>query len=270
VTATVVAPTAVLGALGAGESIEERVFSTVRICLDAAGLTRKDVDAVVIAADDIADGRSITTMLHATAAGAYFKDEIRTTNGSLTALGLAATRIAAGVSRAVLVAAWWLPSETDDAIARSSLDVHEGRLLADPARLVPAKTVPACTACVVLPGGEGMRLASWAFGQADYGDWLAGRAEPDRLLGRLGADARRRAGPRPEGVFSRSAVEGPWQAARSNVEARETVAPAWHGLADGLVQLTELAGGLGDGERALAAATTVPAFLQAEAAIVDA
>ena len=80
-------PTVRTGPLQSFESLEERVFTTVEAALGSTGVVRDEVDSVVLAADDIADGRAITTMLHATAAGAYFLDEIRTTNGSLTAQG---------------------------------------------------------------------------------------------------------------------------------------------------------------------------------------
>ena len=119
------------------------------------------IDAVVIAADDLADGRSITTMLHATAAGAYLKDEIRTTNGSLVSPRVSAPcGYKAGFSKTVLrgrrlVAA---NGRCRESIASGRASTRAGgRALVDPASsLFPCPTVGACAACVLseLPNGR--------------------------------------------------------------------------------------------------------------------
>ena len=273
--ATIRGLTATRGDLEDGESIEERVFGTVSAALEAAGVERDELDAVVIAADDLADGRSITTMLHATAAGAYLKDEIRTTNGSLTALSLGALRIQAGFSKTVLVAGWWLPTADEGEIVRASLDARGSRALVDPARLAPCPTVGACAACVLsAPNGHtGLTLRAFAFGQADYDGWLAGTDEPARLLGRIGADLRSRLGDEADVVSVAHSPVGSWgeltDAAAVPRIAHERVGEAWYGLADGLVLLADAAPGDGAGAT-LVATTGVPAFLQVEAAVVGA
>ena len=274
--AAIRAVTARRGDLADGESIEERLFETVSACLDAAGLERDDIDAVVLAADDLADGRSITTMLHATAAGAYLKDEIRTTNGSLVALGLGALRIKAGYSKVLLVAGWWLPTAEQESIARASIDARGGRALASREQLVPVASVGACAACVLseLDGDDALALHGFAFGQADYDGWLAGVDEPARLLGRLGADVRARVGDTaPLESVARCPV-GSWDgllvAAGVARGANELVGEAWHGLADGLVLLADVGAHASGAGATLIATTGVPAFLQAEAAVVGA
>ena len=262
--------TALTGDLEGPESIEERVFRTVRAALDAAGLEPRDCDAVVLAADDVADGRSITTMLHATAAGAYLLDEIRITNGSLTALGLASLRILAGLAERVIVAAWWLPSAGWEALARSGLDVGYGRRLVAPERLAPEAREGASAACVLSRDGTGPALEGFAFAQVDYERWLACDGEPEGVLGRLGRDlARRSRALEGEGLFATSG-NGEWtplrEAAGVPASWRATGPATNYGLAEGLVLLAGAAAGLAPGEQAVVAATGVPPFLQVEAA----
>ena len=266
--------TAMRGHLAGGESIEERVFTTVTACLESAGLERDDIDAVVIAADDLADGRSITTMLHATAAGAYLKDEIRTTNGGLVALGLGALRIAAGYSKVVLVVGWWLPTADDEAIARASIDARGGRLLVGQDQLAPVPTVGACGACVLSEGGaqDGMPFHGFAFGQSDYDSWLLGTNESDRLISRVGAELRGRVDAGQEVACVARCLVGSWGALVDAIGipagVEERVGNAWHGLADGLVILADIAAENRREGATLVATTGVPAFLQAEAAMV--
>ncbi len=265
-------------ALADGESIEERVFATVRAALEQAEVERSQIDAVVIAADDVADGRSITTMLHATAAGAHFKDEIRTTNGSLTALGLASLRVQAGLARQVIVAGWWLPHADAESIAAVSLDAGYGRLVAVRERLVAAPAGAGSAACIVRAAcagsagsGDGLTLDGFCFGQADYHAWLAGDGEPAAALGRLGRELAERCAPFAQADTAVSVAPGDWEpffdGAGLSGARRLPVGAAHHGLVDGLARLA--AAQLLPGERLVVATTGDPAFLQVEAVSVS-
>ena len=271
-TTSIVGLTVDTRALGDGESIEERVFATVRAALERAEVERSEIDAVVIAADDVADGRSITTMLHATAAGAHFRDEIRTTNGSLTALGLASLRVQAGLSRQVIVAGWWLPHADAESIAAVSLDAGYGRLVAVRERLAAAPAGAGSAACVVRAGsGDGLALDGFCFGQADYHAWLAGDGEPAAALGRLGRELAERCAPFTHAGTAVSVAPGDWEpffdGAGLSGARRLPVGAAHHGLVDGLARLA--AAQLHPGERLVVATTGDPAFLQVEAVAVS-
>jgi hypothetical protein len=263
------------GELRPGEALMDRIFVTVRAALDAAGLERGDVDAVLIAADDVADGRTITTMIHATAAGAYLKDELRVTQGGLTALGIAGLRVAAGLSRRAIVAAWWETTADPAAVARAATDVRDGsRALTSPDALEFGPASGACVACVVGPAGESdLQLEAFSFGQAAYREWIARDGEPEGVQRRLGADLARRSA--PIGASGRAAVsrtESGWGEAERAAGVTDwrklELAPVHHGLADGMVVLTRLAEALDPGERGIVFATGSPFFLQVEGCVV--
>jgi len=97
----------------ATRSLEELIFSGVTQALTACGCSMNDIDSVVLASHDLVDGRSLSSMVTAPAAGAYLRDEIRLAEDGLAAFTLASARIAAGESRACLVAAWGRASEDD-------------------------------------------------------------------------------------------------------------------------------------------------------------
>ena len=90
----------------ADKRLEEMVFDTTRAALDDAGVDRRAVDHVTIAACDELDGRSISSMLLAAPAGAYLKDEMKCTDSGLTGLCLGAMRVGAGVFHLGLVVSW--------------------------------------------------------------------------------------------------------------------------------------------------------------------
>jgi hypothetical protein len=216
-------------------------------------------------------------MLHATAAGAYWRDEIRVTNGSLSALGLASLRVAAGLARRVLTVTWWLPSADVASIALAGLDAAYGRRVVDPARLGDGFTCGASAACLVGPGdGPGaIWLDAFAFGQADYHRWLGGVGEPEELLRRVGRElADRTSGSCDDrGLLALAPLDtDAWQplaeAVRIPASWRALATGGGHGHATGLVLLAAAAADLGEGERAVVCATGVPAFLQAEAIAV--
>ena len=112
-----------IGWADAGRDLTELIFQTVRRALDDAGREIGEVDSVVIAAHDLVDGRSLSSMVSAPAAGAYLKDEIRLGDDGAAAFSLAAARLEAGEARCSIVAAWGRASEGNpDAIARALFD----------------------------------------------------------------------------------------------------------------------------------------------------
>jgi acetyl-CoA acetyltransferase len=92
-------------------SLQEMVFEGTNAVLAAAGITRADLDSVVLSASDLVDGRGIASMSSAAAAGAYMKHETRTTNDGIYALALAALEIWSGRIRTSLVMTWNKMSE---------------------------------------------------------------------------------------------------------------------------------------------------------------
>ncbi len=266
------------GELLPGEALIDRIFTTVSASLARAGVEIDEVDSVILAADDVADGRSITTMMHATAAGAYFKDELRVTTGSLTALGLAGLRVSAGLSRRSIVASWWLPSTDRAALARTSVSVHDGaRSLVSPARFDNEPTEAACAACVVGPASDAGELALHGFTwtQADFPRWLASDGEPEGVQRRLGRQLRERCGPFDGSgrvAASATAPGSDWSAAidEAGLEGFTPCAGVTTsvGIADGLVGLSRVADDLQPGEGGVVLSTGSPQFLLAEAASV--
>ena len=86
--------------------LEEMVFDTARAALDDAGIVRKELDHVTVATCDELDGRSISSMLLSAPAGAYLKDEIKTTDAGLIGLCLEALRIESGRFHLGLLSSW--------------------------------------------------------------------------------------------------------------------------------------------------------------------
>lgn len=86
--------------------LEEVVFDVTRAALDDAGVERRAVEHVTIAASDELDGRSISSMLLAMPAGAYLKDEIKCTDSGLTGLCLGAMRMLSDFGDLGLVVSW--------------------------------------------------------------------------------------------------------------------------------------------------------------------
>lgn len=95
----------------AEKRLEEMVFEAARRALDDAGLERKDVDTVCLAASDEIDGRSISSMVTSAPAGAYLKDEIKVTDEGSYALLMAAMQVLSGISEVSLVVSWSKTSE---------------------------------------------------------------------------------------------------------------------------------------------------------------
>lgn len=104
-------------------SLGDFIFDGVTAALADAAISMAQVDSVVLASHDLVDGRSLSSMVTAPAAGAYLRDEIRLSEDGLAALSLAAARVEAGESEYSVVAAWGRASEGDHArISRTSFD----------------------------------------------------------------------------------------------------------------------------------------------------
>ena len=98
-------------------NLQELIFDTVRAAVDDSGQPMHEIDSVVLAAHDLVDGRSLSSMVTSPAAGAYLRDEIRLSEDGLAALSLAAAQIESGTFERVLVAAWGRPAEGDPELA---------------------------------------------------------------------------------------------------------------------------------------------------------
>jgi len=111
-------------------NLSELIFSTVRTAIDDAGRGMQGVDSVVLGAHDLVDGRSLSSMVTAPAAGAYLRDEIRYSDDGAAAFAAGVTRIESGESKRTIVAAWARASEHDvDAVSRVLFDPFFGRPL---------------------------------------------------------------------------------------------------------------------------------------------
>ena len=107
----------------ATRSLSELIFSTVRNAIDDSGKGLDTIDSVVLAAQDLVDGRSLSSMVTAPAAGAYLRDEIRFGDDGAAAFAAAVTRIESGESRRSIVAAWARASEHDvEGVSRALFD----------------------------------------------------------------------------------------------------------------------------------------------------
>lgn len=104
-------------------SLTELIYQTVTEALSDAEAVIDDFDAVVCACHDLVDGRSLSSMITAPAAGAYMKDEVRVSDDGAVALALATARVEAGLSDGCLVVAWGRASESSvDAVSGTAYD----------------------------------------------------------------------------------------------------------------------------------------------------
>jgi len=94
-------------------SLTDLIFEGVTAALKDAGMSISAADSIVLSAHDLIDGRSLSSMVTAPAAGAYLRDEIRLSEDGLAAMSLAAARVEAGESEVSVVAAWGRASEGD-------------------------------------------------------------------------------------------------------------------------------------------------------------
>lgn len=122
-----------------GLRLEEMVYRTSRRALDHAGISRRQLDNVVLGASDELDGRPISSMLLAAPAGGYLTDEIKVTDSGASALCLAYARIRSGEFDAGLVASWCKASKSDvDAVMRLRAEPFFLRPLGFNARIADA------------------------------------------------------------------------------------------------------------------------------------
>lgn len=147
-------------------SLPELIFGVVTDGLRSADCTMDDVDGVVIAAHDLVDGRSLSSMITGPPAGAYLRDEIRVSDDGLVALSLAAARIESGEASKVVVAAWGRVSEGDPA--------RSGRAAFDPWTEQPFALSPL--------GVSAMRASAYLRSHRAAARRSAGAARRDRAL----------------------------------------------------------------------------------------
>jgi acetyl-CoA acetyltransferase len=103
------------------------IFDTVRRAIDESGNGMAGITSVVLAAHDLVDGRSLSSMVTAPAAGAYLRDEIRYGDDGAAAFAAAVVRIEAGEADRSIVAAWGRASEHDvDGVSRALFDPFLG------------------------------------------------------------------------------------------------------------------------------------------------
>lgn len=107
----------------ASRSLPEEIFACTSAALHDAGLHAGELDAVVLAAHDLVDGRSLSNMVTAPAAASYLKDETRLGDDGALAFVLGDARVRSGSARTCLVAGWGRASEGPaDDIAHALFD----------------------------------------------------------------------------------------------------------------------------------------------------
>src|SRR5258706_13513206 len=112
-----------IGWADATRSLTEMIFSTTRRAIDEGKKSLDTIDSVVLAAHDMVDGRSLSSMVTGPAAGAYLRDETRYSDDGAAAFAAAVTRIEAKESTRSIVAAWGRASEHDvEAVPRAPFD----------------------------------------------------------------------------------------------------------------------------------------------------
>jgi acetyl-CoA C-acetyltransferase len=94
-----------------GQKLDDMVFEATRAALLDAGVEQKEIDSAVLVGCDEFDGRSISSMLVATAGGSYLKDEIKATDDGAYGVILAAMRILSGLHDLSVVVSWCKSSE---------------------------------------------------------------------------------------------------------------------------------------------------------------
>ena len=85
-------------------AVEDTVFYTVQAALKSAGLSIGEIDTVIQAGDDVADGLSIQHVQTVEAAGAYLKEESKVERDGAWAVHYAIARLLSGKFNTALVA----------------------------------------------------------------------------------------------------------------------------------------------------------------------
>lgn len=113
------------------KSLTDLIYDGVSQALADADIQASDLDAVVLAAHDLVDGRSLTNMVTAPAAATYLKDETRLAEDGATAFILGAARVRSGSVRRCLVVAWGRASEMPiDDVSHARFEPFTARPLA--------------------------------------------------------------------------------------------------------------------------------------------
>lgn len=111
-------------------NLSELIFDGVRAAVDDSGRRMDEIDSVVLAAHDLVDGRSLSSMVTAPAAGAYLRDETRYGDDGGAAFAGAVVRLEAGHAERSIVAAWGRSSEHDpEQFSRALFDPFMSRPL---------------------------------------------------------------------------------------------------------------------------------------------
>ncbi|MFQ5809149.1 MAG: hypothetical protein ACE5JM_05975 [Armatimonadota bacterium] len=92
--------------------VNELVFEAASAALADAGMSRREVDGVCLAASDQLDGRAISSMQLAGPAGGYLRDEVKVGDDGALAIAVGTLRLEAGVSHRVLVVSWTKSTES--------------------------------------------------------------------------------------------------------------------------------------------------------------
>jgi len=87
-------------------SLTDLVFECSKGLLDKYGLKRDEVDQVIIAADDLLDGRSISSMVTAAPAGGLLKEFMKVAGDGAFAFAYGCLGIEAGLSDLTMVVGW--------------------------------------------------------------------------------------------------------------------------------------------------------------------
>jgi acetyl-CoA C-acetyltransferase len=104
-------------------NLMELIFDTVKAAVDDAGRGWDGIDSVVLAAHDLVDGRSLSSMVTAPAAGAYLRDEVRYSDDGAGAFAAAVFRIEGDEADRSIVAAWGRAAEHDvEELSRALFD----------------------------------------------------------------------------------------------------------------------------------------------------
>ncbi|MGG5809484.1 thiolase C-terminal domain-containing protein [Falsiroseomonas sp. CW058] len=90
----------------ARHSLEEHLHAAMQAALADAGLSTRDLEGIVVGANDQYDGRAISVMMASAPLGGVDRDILSTPSSGEHAFVLGALRIASGQFRTQLVAAW--------------------------------------------------------------------------------------------------------------------------------------------------------------------
>jgi acetyl-CoA C-acetyltransferase len=99
---------------------DDIIFDTVRQALENTGITRDDVDTVIMCSNDFYDGRTISNVFTVESAGAYEKDETKVEQDGIHAMGYGVMRVASGAYDVAMIVAYSKASEFERHVALSA------------------------------------------------------------------------------------------------------------------------------------------------------